>query len=638
MRCLFVLLLLSTQVWAQPWQWELFQGDYYNPTGFPNTSVRIGDFDGDGRGEILVGVGFQLLVFSKDSTSFHWSADTCAVPPGAIGSDAYDLDGDGADEIIVPGDPFLAWKAVSSNPWEWEARNDLVVGFEQQPWSITAVFGDFDQDGLLNGFFMDGWWQAPFYLTERMIDGTWVTDTTFDGGGGQSSGIYAGDFDHDGDRDIAIAPLFSDIPPFGGFGESTPQGIIWHVGIDWSLSDFPGPTGGDVDGDGQWEGLFLYRYNLGYSLVETAPGWNFVQTTESHYLGAPGGGVFGNFRVNGQSVVGAIHNWVWGDPGPANHSFECLMLSDSGWRGFNSGFHSGLQFSGYECMGGNRADLNGDGLEDIFTSLLDGGNTWGVWKNHGTAEQDSFSLLYLYNDFFTRRFLSNPDTVFSSPQIGDITGDGRAELAVNAVPPAGYHQVLFYEMIGEIEDTTFVLHPEWSTGLPIGFNHFNLADIDGDGISELLGYNGPWHAYFYRNGLWQEYADVLPQISANTISFADADNDGDLDLFAGNQLWYSLSPSSTEKGFIPHPSSFSLSAYPNPFNSELQIRYELPRAGHVDLAVYNVLGQQIAELVEGMQRAGSHQVTWSPSEGSGIYFVRMKSEEGIKTTKVLLAR
>lgn len=86
------------------------------------------------------------------------------------------------------------------------------------------------------------------------------------------------------------------------------------------------------------------------------------------------------------------------------------------------------------------------------------------------------------------------------------------------------------------------------------------------------------------------------------------------------------------------PSAFSLSCFPNPFNSEVEIRYDVPRTQNVELSVYNLLGQRVASLFDGMKSAGSHSVTWSPHTGSGIYFVTLKSAETVRTSKVVCLR
>jgi hypothetical protein len=120
---------------------------------------------------------------------------------------------------------------------------------------------------------------------------------------------------------------------------------------------------------------------------------------------------------------------------------------------------------------------------------------------------------------------------------------------------------------------------------------------------------------------WKEYSLTQPNVARIQIARVN--------------WWTELS---SEDPFSPSPLSLSLSSFPNPFNSELQIRYELPRSEFVELAVYNVLGQQVASLITGVQRAGAHQAVWSPQEGSGIYFVSLRTEHNVRTQKVLLAR
>ncbi|HUI09507.1 MAG TPA: T9SS type A sorting domain-containing protein [Bacteroidota bacterium] len=74
----------------------------------------------------------------------------------------------------------------------------------------------------------------------------------------------------------------------------------------------------------------------------------------------------------------------------------------------------------------------------------------------------------------------------------------------------------------------------------------------------------------------------------------------------------------------PAPTRFALEQnYPNPFNPSTSISYALPARSIVHLVVYNVLGQMVAELVNGEQEAGTHIVDWRPAGSSGIYFCRM---------------
>ena len=74
------------------------------------------------------------------------------------------------------------------------------------------------------------------------------------------------------------------------------------------------------------------------------------------------------------------------------------------------------------------------------------------------------------------------------------------------------------------------------------------------------------------------------------------------------------------------PSTFVLyQNYPNPFNPTTAIRYQLPAAGDVKLTVYDILGQEVAVLVDERRDAGVHEVVFDGSGfSSGMYIYRMK--------------
>jgi hypothetical protein len=64
--------------------------------------------------------------------------------------------------------------------------------------------------------------------------------------------------------------------------------------------------------------------------------------------------------------------------------------------------------------------------------------------------------------------------------------------------------------------------------------------------------------------------------------------------------------------------------YPNPFNPTTDIRYQLPAPGKVTLTVFNVLGQEVAKLIDEPQAPGSYQVSWNAGNlPSGVYFYRL---------------
>jgi hypothetical protein len=82
----------------------------------------------------------------------------------------------------------------------------------------------------------------------------------------------------------------------------------------------------------------------------------------------------------------------------------------------------------------------------------------------------------------------------------------------------------------------------------------------------------------------------------------------------------------------PLPKTFSLAQnFPNPFNPTTQIRYDVPAAAWVRLSVYNVLGQEVATLVNGQDTPGRKAVEWASINRhgfalpSGVYFYRMEA-------------
>jgi len=88
------------------------------------------------------------------------------------------------------------------------------------------------------------------------------------------------------------------------------------------------------------------------------------------------------------------------------------------------------------------------------------------------------------------------------------------------------------------------------------------------------------------------------------------------------------------------PSDFSLSQnFPNPFNPQTLIRYQLAAAGQVKLTVYNILGEQVAVLVSERQQAGLHQVLWDAGTfASGLYFYTLETPEFRDVKKMVLLR
>ena len=97
------------------------------------------------------------------------------------------------------------------------------------------------------------------------------------------------------------------------------------------------------------------------------------------------------------------------------------------------------------------------------------------------------------------------------------------------------------------------------------------------------------------------------------------------------------------KTVAPHSSMATAldPAFPNPFNSETRLTYRLARSGHIDLMVYNSLGQPVRDLATGVQHAGRYQLSWDGRDNqgiplaAGIYLIRLVHPDGVFTRRLL---
>jgi subtilisin family serine protease len=79
--------------------------------------------------------------------------------------------------------------------------------------------------------------------------------------------------------------------------------------------------------------------------------------------------------------------------------------------------------------------------------------------------------------------------------------------------------------------------------------------------------------------------------------------------------------------------------YPNPFNPETNIRYQLPATQQVRLEVFNNIGQKVAALVDEIVGAGEHKLTWDASGfSSGVYLLVLRSGQGQKVQKLMFVK
>ena len=131
---------------------------------------------------------------------------------------------------------------------------------------------------------------------------------------------------------------------------------------------------------------------------------------------------------------------------------------------------------------------------------------------------------------------------------------------------------------------------------------------------------------------------------ANAISpAAHPTNDGGEVMFMELQITFPIAGSSTE-GTAPAVNKMLNPNFPNPFNPETTISFDMPKAGNARLDVYNVKGQLVKTLFNGTAPYGKTSKVWNGTDNngkavtSGVYFYRLSTDNGNETRKMMLMK
>ncbi|HEY3295652.1 MAG TPA: T9SS type A sorting domain-containing protein [bacterium] len=113
----------------------------------------------------------------------------------------------------------------------------------------------------------------------------------------------------------------------------------------------------------------------------------------------------------------------------------------------------------------------------------------------------------------------------------------------------------------------------------------------------------------------------------------------DVDISGNRTEHKDLTRSATVRADNGIPTSYSLAAYPNPFNPATTITFSLPIAEHVQVTIYDVAGRRVCDVADGLFAAGIHRVTFDGAQlPSGVYVAQMKTAATTHSTKLLLLK
>jgi hypothetical protein len=104
--------------------------------------------------------------------------------------------------------------------------------------------------------------------------------------------------------------------------------------------------------------------------------------------------------------------------------------------------------------------------------------------------------------------------------------------------------------------------------------------------------------------------------------------------------YFGLIPTSVDDRVVEIPTAFNLEQnFPNPFNPETNIRFSIPIESDVRVTVFDVLGSEVAQLINEKMTPGTYTVNFKVNNiSSGIYFYRFESRDFIQTKKMIYLR
>lgn len=161
----------------------------------------------------------------------------------------------------------------------------------------------------------------------------------------------------------------------------------------------------------------------------------------------------------------------------------------------------------------------------------------------------------------------------------------------------------------------------------------HLQDVDGDGDFDLL-------LHFAVRSTGIKTGDVSASLTGKTIAGRDIEGKDNIVTVDGNNKVAGEEGDAFASIESAAPDRFQLlENFPNPFNPQTMIRFSLPEDTKVTLKVFNVLGQEVARLVDGGLSAGMHQVAFDATRlPSGMYLYKLEAGTSTLTNRMLLIR
>ncbi len=358
---------------------------------------------------------------------------------------------------------------------------------------------------------------------------------------------------------------------------------------------------GDWDGDELTDQIFIsINFPPSVNIFEYAPLLpNFDSVYQFDYSPLDlyyGGFSIGDFDQDGKTefLAGSVHGKVLSIENSGNNSYQ------PNWQGTVETFNA------YLCTETN--DIDGNGKKEIWI----GGDAF--YSGVGITRITIFEANG--NDNYEAVGRIDLVGVFSfdagNVQVLDVDKDGKEEILFGLD-----ETVIILKFNGSVNHQTYEVfyfkQNDWENNY-IGYYGANLYDLTGDGKYEML------------INCWDDPPGL------GTIKWFNW-------IYKPN---YAVNVETDENTLLDDYKIYPV--YPNPFNPETKIKFDIVKTSNVSIKVYNILGKEITTLLEKELTPGSYTISWEARDSngmllpSGVYLIRFTADNYTKTVKALLLK
>lgn len=466
----------------------------------------------------------------------------------------------------------------------------------------------------------------------RFIESQYITEVS------KARSVAIGDFNDDGKNDIALGvwgPSFTDGNRLRIYYQNNLGKIIETPVLYDTLLFASDMQAIDIDQDGKDDLVVADQFGEGIVLYRQTPDGKLQKKIITE--GMTGCLSLRVADLNNDHRLDIITTRVFYGLQDSFHVF---------YQGVDGGFEINRTYSleksfhltGEEYSWSNiqAADFNNDSLTDV---LISGGkftNQISIYLQNPSGELK-----------YDRHFAF--DSYLRNVAVGDFTGDGRIDIAACRF----FVDFIVGAQIGLFIQDSSGVFPDVPEYFPASERPIAIfsRDLDQDGKLDLLvSHDNRYELSCYHQtdtGRFEPYIKIpcgnRDAFLQATIAIGDFSSDGMPDIASTSSpgTLYLLVNDTKKPGSVSvkninsvNPNSYSMSQnYPNPFNPATTIRYGLSSSSRVSLKIYNVLGQQIADIVNTEQSAGWYETTWNASVSSGLYFYRIDAVSSSEPNK-----